>query len=74
MGLLKGKWRYHMAVTLDRQQRWLQIKNILEEVNDIIVNFSSAHYNYYTAWRYVVKEDNGFIQSEDHPVLANTAP
>lgn len=66
-----GGFHFHMAIKLDRQVQWIHVKNALEEHN-IIVHFSSAHYNYYTAWRYVVKEDRDFLQSEDHPNLNNT--
>lgn len=67
-----GGTHFHMAVKMDRNVRWLQLKNALEEQHGIIVHFSCAHYNYYTAWRYVTKEDRYFIESEGHPNLRNT--
>ena len=35
-------------------------------------DFSSNHCNYYSAWRFVTKEDVAYCQSEDHPDLINT--
>ncbi|XP_072021057.1 uncharacterized protein [Amphiura filiformis] len=66
-----GGLHYHMAIKLDRLQRWLRVKHNLEETHEIVVHFSSTHVNYYTAWQYTTKEDVDFIQSLDHPVLAN---
>ena len=33
---------------------------------------SNLHYNYYSAWRFVTKEDEHDLQSEDHPDLWNS--
>jgi hypothetical protein len=49
----------------------LRVKHRLEESHDIVVHFSSSHANYYTAWKYVTKEDIDVVQSLDHPVLDN---
>ena len=38
---------------------------------DICVNFSNVHTNYFSAWRYVIKEDNSYIESNGHPELTN---
>ena len=62
---------YHMAVKLDRNQRWLQSKKFLLEKRGISVCFSAIHSNYYSAWQYVTKQDSRFIQSVGHPHLAN---
>ena len=32
----------------------------------ISVHYSSAHHNYYSAWRYVTKSEKDFVQSENH--------
>ena len=36
----------------------------------IVVNFSNRSSNYYTAWQYVTKEDQTFIESDGHPGLS----
>ena len=66
-----GGIHFHMAIKLDRVQRWLRVKQRLQEEYDIIVHFSSAHVNYYSAWLYCTKEDAEFLSSPDHPVLEN---
>ena len=65
---------YHMAVKLNKNQRWLQSKKSLLEKFGISVHFSAIHANYYSAWQYVTKEDSGFIQSLGHPDLSNYHP
>ena len=66
---------YHMAIKLDRCQRWLGSKKFLTERYGISVHFSNKHFNYYSAWQYVTKVDEGVIESTDHPYLWNaTAP
>ena len=62
---------YHMAIKLDRNQRWLQSKKDLLHKFGISVHFSAIHANYYSAWQYVTKQDSRFIQSLDHPDLVN---
>ncbi len=66
-----GGPHFHMAVKLDKLQRWLTVKRDLENRHEIVVNFSAHHVNYYTAWQYVTKEDSLFIESPGHPVLGN---
>lgn len=51
--------------------RWLPMRDYLSSNFDINVNFSNRHVNYYTAWQYVTKEDNSFLESENHPDLTN---
>ena len=62
---------YHMALKLDRVQRWLRVKQHLQQSHSIVVHFSSNHVNYYSAWLYVTKEDAEHLHSPDHPILAN---
>lgn len=40
----------------------------------ISVHFSSIHSNYYSAWQYVTKEDEEYIESPGHPDLQNAQP
>ena len=69
-----GGIHYHMALKLDRCQRWLHVSNRLQEDTEIRVNSSSRHCNYYAAWKYVTKEDVACLQSEGHPDLADALP
>jgi hypothetical protein len=69
-----GAIHYHVAIKLDRLQRWLTVKKYLEDNYFIVVNFSATHVNYYTAWVYVTKEDNEYLESNDHPLLRNGLP
>ena len=64
----------HMAVKLERIRRWEAVKNYLKDKHEIIVHFSNAHDNYYSAWKYVTKEDEEVLQSSDHPYLWNSKP
>ena len=65
---------YHMTIKLDRNKRWISSKRFLLESCGISVHFSEIHSNYYSAWKYVTKEDKHYIQSLDHPDLTNTGP
>lgn len=65
---------YHMAIKLDRNKRWISSKRFLLESYGISVHFSEIHHNYYSAWKYVTKEDKRYIESKDHPDLTNTGP
>lgn len=66
---------YHVAMKLDRIQCWLPSKRFLQEQHGISVHFSSIHINYYSAWKYVTKEDGLYVQSAEHPDLTdNHAP
>ena len=65
---------YHMAIKLDRNKRWISSKRFLQESCGISVHFSEIHSNYYSAWKYVTKEDKYSIQSLNHPDLTNAGP
>lgn len=34
------------------------------------MNFSSRHTNYFSAWKYTTKEDRNYVESLNHPKLA----
>jgi len=61
-----------MALKLDQCHRWLALKKYLKDHHGISVHFSSLHYNYYSAWKYVTKEDEHVLQSDKHPELWNS--
>ena len=67
-----GGFHYHMALKLDRCRRWLCSKKYLKEQHSISVHFSDLHYNYYSAWKYVTKEDEHVLESNGHPNLWNS--
>ena len=69
-----GGKHFHMAIKLNRVKRWLPIRDYLKNKWSIYVHFSNRHVNYYTAWLYKTKEDRHYIQSPDHPDLANSGP
>lgn len=67
----KSGEHYHMCLKLSRNQRWLSSKTFLNKKFGIQVHYSSVHYNYYSAWKYVTKSDEDFVQSPGHPDLTN---
>ena len=64
---------YHLALKLDRNQRWIAAKEYLLNAYNISVHFSNRHHNYYSAWCYVTKCDANFEESEGHPDLSNSS-
>lgn len=71
---IHGGSHYHLAIKLDRCQRWLQSKQYLQSQHDISVHFSNLHHNYFSAWKYVTKSDEQVLESEGHPDLWNSKP
>ena len=63
-----GNFHYHVALKLSGPKRWLEVKRSLEQQHGIVVNFSD-HNGYYTAYRYVTKEDEIVYHSAGHPNL-----
>ncbi len=58
-----GGKHFHMAVKLDNRHYGIKL------------NFSDRHENYFSAYRYVIKDDTEYVMSENHPDLTNaTAP
>ena len=70
-----GGKHFHMAVKLDKRTRWLTVRNLIDRRHGIKLNFSDRHENYFSAYRYVIKDDTEYVMSENHPDLTNaTAP
>ena len=63
---------YHMAVKLNARRWWSKIRNYLDECLVVKVNFSTHRSNYYSAWQFTTKEDESYLQSDNHPALTNT--
>ena len=66
---INNSYHYHMAVKLSKCKRWLQVRKFLDERYGIKVHFSDIHNTYYTAYRYVTKEDSEALHSSNHPDL-----
>ena len=64
-----GGDHYHLAIKLDRNQRWMMSKRYLQRTYGITVHYSSRHHNYYSALLYVTKSDRDFKESSGHPDL-----
>ena len=62
---------FHMAIKLKKRGRWLSVRNFLDEVYGIQVNFSANHNTYYSAYKYVTKEDAEPLLSSEHPDISN---
>ena len=56
---------FQMALKLNRNKRWLSSKRFLLERCGISVHFSDIHRNYFSAWKYVTKQDKEFVESPD---------
>ena len=67
-------YHYHMAIKLEKRVRWFQVRKYLDENFGIKVNFSDNHTTYYSAYRYVTKEDKDALHSPCHPDLTDVPP
>ena len=65
-----NRYHFHMAVKLKKRARWLQVKKYLRDKFGIEVHFSDHHNSYYSAYKYVTKEDTQALHSSGHPDLA----
>ena len=65
---------FHMAIKLKKRGRWLSVRNFLAEAYGIQVNFSANHNTYYSAYKYVTKEDAEPLLSSEHPDISNESP
>ena len=67
-------YHYHVALKLAKRGRWLQVQNYLDKKFGVQVNLSDNHNLYYTAYRYVTKEDCEALHSSGHPDLTDAVP
>ena len=56
-----GGNHYHMCIKLNRNKRWMPVKQKMPQEHGVWLHFSSAHTNYYSAWKYTTKSDKSFI-------------
>ena len=52
----------------------VRLLNYLDEKFGIQVNFSDNHSTYYTAYRYITKQDKDAVHSRGHPDLLDAVP
>ena len=64
-----GGLHYHLALKVNKYQRWMNSKRYLQDRYGINVHYSARHHNYFSAWKYVTKSDKDYIESQDHPDL-----
>ena len=67
-------YHFHMAVKLSKRGRWFRVRKFLEDEYGIQVNFSGNHNTYYSAYKYVTKEDAEALHSPRHPDLLFPLP
>ena len=65
---------FQMALKLNRNKRWLSSKRFLLERCGISVHFSDIHRNYFSAWKYVTKQDKEFVESPDTRISVMGSP
>ena len=57
--------------TAEKNPRWLKAGKYLDDKFVIKVNFSDSHNTYYSAYKYVTKEDEEPYHSQGHPDLGD---
>ena len=57
-----------MSIKFDGNRRWLKSKEYLTKHYGVTLHFSENH-DYYTAYKYVTKNDQETLHSEGHPDL-----
>ena len=68
----QGGFHFHMAILLSGNKRWLAAKRFLLHAHGISVHFADKmHHNYYSAYKYVTKEDSNALHSPGHPDLSS---
>jgi len=68
----KSGVHYHIVIKLDKVTRWFKSKKYLLREYSVSVHCSSTHENYYSAWRYLTKQDKEYTQITKHPELCNS--
>lgn len=64
-----GGVHYHCCVKLTAVKKWGAVRKFLKTKHDIDVNFSAKHDYYYSAYKYVIKDDADVVRSPGHPNL-----
>ena len=58
-----GHPHFHMCLKLDKQKKWMAVRNYIDTKYGIKVNFSNNYSNYYGGYIYVTKSDPEYIVS-----------
>ena len=69
-----GGVHYHVALKLTGPKRWKSVKESISSQEGIVVNFSDNHDNYYSAYRYICKDDDSVHHNKNHPNLDVASP
>ena len=62
-----------MSMKFDGNRRWLKSKEYLMKHYGVTVHFSEHHNDYYTAYKYVTKNDEETLHSDGHPDLKSAS-
>ena len=65
---------FQMALKLNRNKQRLPSKRFLLERCGISFHFSGIHRNYFSAWKYLTKQDKEFVESPGYPDLSDGLP
>ena len=60
---------YHLSIKLSGPRRWKPIKTAIMKSHGAVLHFSEKHDNYYSAFKYVCKDDEDVCLSPGHPNL-----
>ena len=66
---IDGSPHYHFAINFSGPNRWEPIKLYLKDTYGILVHFSVKHLGYNAACKYIIKSDDSYFTSDDHPNL-----
>lgn len=67
-----GNPHYHLAIKLENRTRFVDIKNRFDlKYPKVKCHFREFHTSYEDAFDYIRKEDEDYIESENHPYLLN---
>ncbi len=66
----ENKFHYHMALKLKDKARWNQVKDFMANKYDVQIHFSDKHALYYSAYKYLLKQDPEPLLSPNHPDLS----
>lgn len=69
-----GGDHYHCSLKMNGLKKWFQVRERLDKIHGIKVNFSEKHPTYAAAYNYLLKEDPDIFHSEEHPDLAGATP
>ena len=64
-----GGEHYHLALKLDRNERWLSAKEFLLKEFGISVHFSNKHHNYFSAHQKLVLQRIDISLTADTPIF-----